>query len=87
MYLPETGFLDLAAIIGQREVTPEEAARNKATGSYKPRRPRRETLGLIPVGHSTWWAGVRSLRFPQPIKIGRRTVWKVEDIRRLIDSF
>jgi predicted DNA-binding transcriptional regulator AlpA len=41
--------------------------------------------GPIPVSKSTWWAGVRSGRYPQPIKLGPRlTVWRVEDIRALI---
>ena len=26
--------------------------------------------GPIPVSKSTWWAGVKSKRFPQPIKLG-----------------
>ena len=42
--------------------------------------------GPIPVSKSTWWAGVRTGRFPKPIKLGRRiTVWRVEDIRALIE--
>lgn len=42
-------------------------------------------LGPIPIGKTTWWAGVRTGRFPQPIKIGPlTTVWRVEDIRELI---
>jgi prophage regulatory protein len=42
--------------------------------------------GPIPIGKTTWWAGVRSGRFPQPIKIGPlTTVWRVEDIRELIE--
>ena len=42
---------------------------------------------VIPVGRSTWWAGVKSGRYPQSIKLGpRTTVWRVEDIRRLIDE-
>lgn len=41
--------------------------------------------GPVPVGKSTWWEGVRSGRFPKPVKLGPRiTVWRVEDIRRLI---
>ncbi len=42
---------------------------------------------LIPVGRSTWWAGVKSGRYPQPVRsLGRRiTAWKVEDIRNLIE--
>lgn len=44
-------------------------------------------LQLIPIGKSTWWAGVKSGRFPQPVKLGPRiTAWRVEDIRKLIDD-
>jgi prophage regulatory protein len=40
----------------------------------------------IPVSKSTWWAGVKSGRFPQPVKLGPRiTAWRVEDIRALIE--
>ncbi len=43
--------------------------------------------GPIPVSKSTWWAGVKDGRFPRPIKLGERiTVWRVEDIRKLIES-
>ncbi len=41
--------------------------------------------GPIPVGKSTWWEGVKSGRFPQPIKLGPRiTVWREEDIEALL---
>ncbi len=42
---------------------------------------------LIPVGKSTWWAGVKSGRYPQPVRtLGKRiTAWRVEDIRSLIE--
>ena len=40
---------------------------------------------IIPVSKSTWWAGVKSGRYPRPIKLGPRiTAWRVEDIRELI---
>ncbi|KQZ77755.1 hypothetical protein ASD55_07815 [Rhodanobacter sp. Root561] len=46
-----------------------------------------ETAGIYPVSRSTWWAGVRAGRYPQPVKLGARiTAWRVEDIRALIDS-
>jgi len=47
-----------------------------------------EVLRLIPVGRSTWWAGVRSGRYPQPTRaLGKRiTAWRAEDIRALIDA-
>ena len=42
---------------------------------------------IIPVGKSTWWAGVKSGRFPKPVKLGpRTTAWRVEDIRRLCEG-
>ena len=40
---------------------------------------------IIPVSRSTWWLGVKSGRFPKPVKLGpRTTAWKIEDIRKLI---
>ena len=45
------------------------------------------TPAIIPVSRSTWWAGVKSGRFPSPIKLGPRiTAWRVEDIRKLISD-
>jgi predicted DNA-binding transcriptional regulator AlpA len=42
--------------------------------------------GPIPVGRSTWWEGVKSGRFPKPVKLGpRTTAWRVEDIHALIE--
>jgi hypothetical protein len=49
--------------------------------------PRRGIQPIIPVSRSTWWSGVKSGRFPRPVKIGPRiTAWRVEDIRRLVES-
>lgn len=42
---------------------------------------------IIPVSKSSWWAGVKSGRYPKPIKLGERTTcWNVIDIRQLIDQ-
>ena len=42
---------------------------------------------IIPIGKSTWWAGVKSGRFPRAVKLGpRTTAWKVEDIRSWINE-
>lgn len=42
---------------------------------------------IIPIGRSSWWHGVRTGRFPQPVKLGpRTTAWRAEDIQRLIDE-
>ncbi len=41
--------------------------------------------GPIPVSKSTWWAGIKTGRYPKPIKLGSRiTVWRAEDILALI---
>ena len=40
---------------------------------------------IIPVSRSTWWLGVKTGRFPQPVKLGpSTTAWRAEDIRDLI---
>jgi hypothetical protein len=42
---------------------------------------------FIPLSKSTWWLGVRSGRYPQPVKLGPRiTAWRADDIRKLIGS-
>lgn len=45
------------------------------------------TPPIIPVSHSTWWAGVKSGRYPKPVKLGpRTTAWRVSDIHALISG-
>ncbi|HZX33629.1 MAG TPA: AlpA family phage regulatory protein [Rhodocyclaceae bacterium] len=42
---------------------------------------------IIPVSRSSWWEGVKSGRYPKPVKLGpRTTVWTVEAIRALCAS-
>jgi len=42
---------------------------------------------IIPVSKTSWWAGVKSGRYPKPIKLGERTTcWNVFDIRQLINQ-
>ena len=41
---------------------------------------------IIPVSKSTWWAGVKSGKYPKPVKLSARcTCWYVEDIRGLVE--
>ena len=45
-----------------------------------------QVLRLFPVSRSAWWAGVKSGRFPESVKISTNiTAWRVEDIRALIE--
>ena len=42
---------------------------------------------LLPIGRTTFLNGVKSGRFPKPVKLGERTnAWRVEDILNLINS-
>ncbi|MBN4073285.1 AlpA family phage regulatory protein [Mariprofundus ferrooxydans] len=44
-------------------------------------------LAVYPVFKTTWWAGVKSGRYPQPVKLDlKTTAWRVSDIVRLIDK-
>ena len=41
---------------------------------------------IIPVKKSTWWAGVKSGIYPQPVKLSARTTaWRVSDILELVE--
>ena len=42
--------------------------------------------GPLPISKSSWWAGVRTGAYPQPIKLGARiTAWRASEIRNLIE--
>ena len=66
-----------------------QASQKEPTNTlYQPRFFRLpEVLKLIPVSKSTWWAGVKSGRYPSGVKLSERTTaWKVEDIYKLIEQ-
>lgn len=45
-------------------------------------------LAVFPVSRSAWWAGVKSGKYPQAVKLSERTTaWRAEDIRALIASY
>ena len=47
-----------------------------------------QILQVIPVSKSTWWAGIKTGRFPKPIKLGGRiTAWKIQDINELVNQY
>ena len=46
-----------------------------------------QVLNVIPIGKTCWWEGVKSGRFPKPIKLTERcTAWRAEDIHELIKA-
>lgn len=46
----------------------------------------KHVLKLIPVCKATFWNGVKTGRFPQPVKLGRCTFWRADEIYRLIEE-
>lgn len=48
---------------------------------------RRRVEPIIPISRTSWFNGCKSGKYPAPIKLGERTtVWRAEDIRRLIEQ-
>ncbi len=41
---------------------------------------------IVPVSAATWWRGVKSGRFPKPVKLGegRSTFWKASEVYALL---
>jgi len=47
-----------------------------------------QILAVFPISRSGFWAGVKSGKYPQPVKLSARcTAWKAEDIHALIASY
>ncbi|NPT41033.1 AlpA family phage regulatory protein [Paraburkholderia sp. 1N] len=46
-----------------------------------------EVLALVPVSRATWYAGVKSGRYPQAVSLGPRCVaWRASEIQRLVSQ-
>ena len=46
----------------------------------------RSVLRILPISASSWWEGVRSGKYPAPIKLGPRTTcWRASDVLQLIN--
>lgn len=44
-------------------------------------------IPLIPISRTSWFNGVKSGKYPKPVKLGERTTaWRVSDIYALIDK-
>lgn len=47
-----------------------------------------QVLAIFPISRSAFWAGVKSGKYPKPVKLSERcTAWKAEDIRQLITNY
>lgn len=46
-----------------------------------------QVLAVFPVGKTCWWEGVRTGRYPKPVKLSARCIaWRAEDIRQLLKN-
>ena len=46
-----------------------------------------QVLAIFPVSRSSWWAGVKSGKYPAPVKISERvTAWRLIDIVELCEE-
>ena len=78
-------LLRLPQIIGQKAVTPDQAESNRIAGK-SPRTPRQHIKPILPISRASWWAGVKSGKYPQPVKLSSRTTcWRESDILALVD--
>jgi len=88
--LPAEGYIRLPQIIGQPEVTVEQAYSNKTTTSEKTthhhKRPRPGIPPIIPLSKTAWYAGIKSGKYPPPTHLGRTSVWDVRLIRAVLDG-
>jgi predicted DNA-binding transcriptional regulator AlpA len=88
-------LLGLTQILGTREVTREQVGANrarmesaKASGrpmAPLPLRPRPAVPALLPISKSSWWAGVADGRYPKPVSVGARSMWRARDIEALLE--
>jgi predicted DNA-binding transcriptional regulator AlpA len=88
-------LLGLTQILGTREVTREQVGANrarmesaKASGrpmAPLPLRPRPAVPALLPISKSSWWAGVATGKYPAPVRVGRRSLWRSRDVEDLLE--
>ena len=70
----------LPDIVGQREITPAEAARNRKIGK-DPKRPRPAIQGILSISRATFWRLVAKGTFT-PIRLSPRvTVFDLNEVR------
>ncbi len=68
----------------------KQASRIDPSGLYRIKSIVRTKEGpppLFDLSASTWWAGVKSGRFPKPVRLGERmTCWKGSDLLALVEN-
>ena len=83
--LPGDGYVRLPQIIGQKEISPEQAAANRKSGKG-PKTPQPAITPLFPISRAGWYQGIKKGLYPAPVKLSERVAaWPVSSIRALLD--
>jgi hypothetical protein len=78
-------MLVLEQIIGQRPISASEAETNRRHNKRN-RRQRDGIDGILPMSKSTWFAGIKTGRFPAPdVRDIGRNYWKESTIDALLE--
>ncbi|HEY9825082.1 MAG TPA: hypothetical protein V6D19_06520 [Stenomitos sp.] len=48
--------------------------------------PRRGIPRMVPIDRETWRRGVKSGKYPQPIKFGSKNLWRLSDVKKLLEK-
>src|SRR5262245_21902302 len=73
-------------LIGQTEVTFDQAVVNRAIGKG-PTEPRPKIAGLLAISDAQLDRMVAEGRFPKPLKVGKRMVrWRVRDVHEWLEG-
>jgi len=65
-----------------RAVAPAHALRQSAVADGGTLVDERKALELLGCGHTTFWKLIKEGRLPPPMKLGRKNLWLVEELRR-----
>ena len=78
------GSVDLVSLEEARDLARQYRRIARSGGDPKADPP---VEPIIPISKSSWWDGISKGKYPKPIKLGENTtVWREDDIRKLIDS-
>lgn len=75
--------------LSSSHATPEKVHIYKSgenTGKARKLKAKPAREGLLPVSEKTIWTWVREGKFPRPIKLNGRTVWRISEVEAWISK-
>jgi hypothetical protein len=79
-------YVGIRDIIGRPEITKEAAEKNRRLGKG-PRKARPPETGMIRGGRTWFYKMIKLGVFPPPVKVGRKSLWKAEEIGKALERF